>query len=168
MTVTVIIPTCGRPCLAAALASVTPQLEPGDQVLVIRDASGDWGHTARNAAMPRAAGDVLLFLDDDDVYFPGALEAVRRAAAEHPGRVLIFRMKRGEPHNDELPGAPAVECGNVSTQMFAVPNDPARLGRWGSRYEGDFDFLTSTLEHYPDGPVWRDELVAHWRPGDNP
>jgi hypothetical protein len=162
----IILPTSGRETLGRTLASVTPQLAPGDELILLRDASGDWGHTPRQEAMGRAKGDYLLFMDDDDIYTEGALDAVRAALAENPGRPHVFRMRRVGPANDVLPAERVVRLGNVSTQMMVVPNDTARLGAWGRRYEGDFDFLASTLAKYPpDSLVWRDEVITVWRHG---
>jgi len=161
----VVIPTAGRDTLGRTLASLTPQLLPGDEVILVRDDTGDWGATPRNRAIPRAAGDYLLFMDDDDEYTPGGLEAVRSAAAEHPGRPLVFRMRRP---NDVLPAVRELVAGQVSTQMFAVPNDPARLAAWPPVYTGDFEFIRAVCGQYPAGPVWRDEVIAVWRPQEAP
>ncbi len=164
-TVSVIVPTRDRQEeLVRALASVAPQLHPGDEVVVVADATGDWGATPRTSAMNRAAGDYLVFLDDDDVLVPDALESVRRAVAENPNRPHLFRMKRG-PQGDLLPGPREIGTGNVSSQMFVCPNDPARFGTWTTRYEGDHDFIRGTIANYPEGAlVWRDEVLAVWRP----
>lgn len=162
----VIVPTTGRPALARALESITSQLLPGDEVIVRADRSGDWGATPRTEGMRQATGDYLLWMDDDDIYTPGALAAIRAALKENPGRPHLFRMRRAGGINDALPRVRAVRVGEVSTQMFCAPNDPAKLGAWGKRYEGDFDFISSTLAHYPpDAMVWRQEVIAVWRPG---
>ncbi len=161
----IVIPTTGRPSLARTLDSLTPQLRPGDEVIVERDNTGDWGATPRTRGMRRASGDWILWMDDDDCYTEGALHAVRRAVAKSPGRPHIFGMRRGRPFNNTLPVSREVRVGNVSTQMLVIPNDQARLGQWGTMYEGDFSFLVSTLALYPpDSLVWRDEVIAIWRP----
>jgi glycosyltransferase involved in cell wall biosynthesis len=158
----IIVPTTGREALSRTLASIVPQLLPGDELLVERDSSGDWGATPRTRGMRAATGAYLLWIDDDDLLLPGALDVVRRAAGEHAGRPLLFRLERGAPHNDVLPRERSIKEGEVSTQMLVAPNDPTRLGVWGPRYEGDYDFIVSTLAHYPDGPVWRDETLCLW------
>lgn len=159
----IILPTTNRPTLHMAIRSCADQLLSGDEILVKLDQSRDWGQTPRNEAMPQAKGDYLLFLDDDDVYLTGAFDVIRAALTENPGRPHIFRMRRGE-YNDLIWTEKVIRVGNVSTQMFVVPNDPARLGRWGKRYEGDYDFITSTLAKYPaDSVVWREEPIAIWR-----
>src|SRR2546423_1592900 len=87
VTFSVIVPTSGRSTLLGTLESIVSQLEPGDEVIVVRDGAGDWGHSARNAAMPRAKGTHLLFQDDDDQYANGALAEMRRFAREQPDRI---------------------------------------------------------------------------------
>lgn len=161
----VVVPTTGRDTLGRTLDSIRPQLLPGDQLIVESDATGDWGATPRTKGMAAAAGDYLLFMDDDDVYLPGSLDAVRSALRENPGRPHLFSMWRDANYGDQLPRAEVVQMGNVSTQMAVFPNDPAKLGAWGTRYEGDYDFIRSTLDKYPPGAVvFRPEVIACLRP----
>jgi len=162
----VIVPTTGRSTLARTLASITPQLKPDDELIVKPDDSGDWAATPRTAGMRQARGDYLLFMDDDDIYTPHAFEAIRSTIRQHPNRPLMFKMKRGAPFHDVLPTrTDKVHLGQVSTQMFVVPNNPAKLGYWTNRYEGDFDFIRSTLAYYAESDVvWAPEVIAEWRP----
>lgn len=180
--ISVVVPTIGRPSLLPALRSIASQMGPDDEVLVSGDGpqplaremassfgprfrymesdtrAYDWGATPRNAALDVAAGDAVAFMDDDDVYLPGAFEAMRRGLEENPGRPLVFMMR----HRGRLIWQrPELFSGNVSSQMFAVPNVPGRVGRWTTRYEGDFDFIASTLSLYPEGSVvFREEVIA--------
>jgi hypothetical protein len=137
------------------------QLQPGDELLLSVNDDAPWGHKARNELMRRAKGDALLFIDDDDCYAEAGLAAVRRAVSLQPKAVHIFRMRY--PGGQEIWRTPDVELGNVSTAMLCVPNVPG-LGRWGDRYEGDFDFLQSTLQHLDVYPVWHEECIALVRP----
>jgi len=165
----VIVATTGRASIARTLESITSQLLAGDEVIVRPDRSGDWGATPRTAGARQATGDYLLWMDDDDLYLPGAFAAIRSALRQNPGRPHLFKLWRAGPgaddFSDELPRAPVVKVGENSTQMFVVPNDPARIGTWGTRYEGDFDFIASTLSLYPpNSVVFRPEIIAVWRP----
>lgn len=180
----VIVATQGRPSLARALQSLADQpLAADDEVLVVGQAipaivdvaaafgsrfvacppGGDWGHTERQVAMPLAQGTHLVALDDDDVYQPGAFRAMRAACAAHPGRPLMFRMIA--PWGATLWRDRQVREGNHGTPQFVPPNDPARLGTYGTRYAGDFDFVVSTLAHYPpDALVWDPTVTYVCRP----
>lgn len=150
-----IVPTVGRASLEATLASIT--CLPGDEVLVIGEVASvsdprarllrcrrgdDWGAKERTLGIAAARGSYLAFMDDDDIYLPGARDAMERAIRAAHGRPTLFRMRY--PSGRMLWSEPALRCGNVSTQMMLIPNDPARLGRWSQRREGDFDFLASS------------------------
>ncbi|MCE9562621.1 MAG: class I SAM-dependent methyltransferase [Planctomycetes bacterium] len=190
-TLSVIIPTIGRPTLTRALASIAAQGDlSGVEVIVAMDGAcpnapeqfrrsqlpgccvelpgphRDWGHTPVNLVTSRAQHRYLMRLDDDNIYLPGAFRAVRAAIAENPDRPHIFRVRRGPPHRDLFWTTPEIRVGNVDSHMFVVPNIPGRVGQWGSRYEGDFDFIRETATLHPaDAVVWRRESIAVWRPG---
>jgi glycosyltransferase involved in cell wall biosynthesis len=174
-TLSIIIATSGRPTLKRTLASIAGQLQPGDEVIVVRDASGDPGDTARMDAMPRARGSHLAFMDDDDVYSRDGLERMRRFARQHPDRVAIFKMEHpvGTTHWRE--NEPELRYANVSSQTFLVPNVPGRLGRWHEvprtsgkgMYAGDYVFILETVELQGE-PVFVDEVIAYIRPIRNP
>jgi glycosyltransferase involved in cell wall biosynthesis len=172
-TLSIIVATSGRRSLRRTLASIAPQLEPGDEIIVACDASGDAGDTPRNAAMPRARGTHLAFLDDDDVYAKDAFEKFRRFAREHPGRIGIFKIKHvvGTTHwrKDE----PVLRYANVSTQTYLVPNVPGQLGSWhyrprpnrpGEVHAGDYVFITETVELNGREPIFVDEVTVYVRP----
>jgi glycosyltransferase involved in cell wall biosynthesis len=179
----ILIPTIGRPELKRILGELHPQLSEKDEIIIIGDgpqpnacetAKGFdarikylehgpdhcWGHPQRNWAMPKAVGTHIMSFDDDDRCAPTALRDIRKAVLETSVRPLMFR----EYHEGAIIwNRRAVECGNVSTQLFVTPNVSGRLGIWGRRYVGDFDFICSTLELYPDKEqalVWREEVIA--------
>jgi glycosyltransferase involved in cell wall biosynthesis len=167
VTFSVIVPTSGRSTLLGTLESIVSQLEPGDEVIVVRDGAGDWGHSARNGAMPRAKGTHLLFQDDDDQYANGALAEMRRFAREQPDRIGIFRMRYLDGR--VLWADPELRYKNVSTQTFLIPNVPGKLGRWecdGVR-DGDFVFIEQTVALQGD-PVFCDHVVTHVRSDRRP
>jgi len=172
-----IVPTIGRPTLYRAIRSIAAQ--PGDEVLVIGDseeaeavaratgcrfircaAGHDWGCAERTAGIAAATGTHLAFLDDDDVYVPGARPRMGAALAHTPDQPILFRMV----WNGALLWArPELACGNVSSQMILIPNNPQKLGQWSPRYEGDFDFLAS-MKWAPSEIVWNADVIAHLNP----
>ena len=172
----IILATSGRPSLELAASAAVCQMAEVDELIIAGGgplaealaeergvewidlpAGGDWGHSERNAAMPLAEGTHLLFVDDDDALLPGALEAVRAAIATNPDLPHIFRMI--DPQGRILPERPGLAQGHIGTPCLVAPNVPEKLGRWGHRYEGDFDFIRSTLDHYPDGAVWHADVI---------
>jgi len=181
MKLSIIIPTVGRDSLQATLESVVSQTHrvgpDADEVLVIggpgaavapyADAGcrhlpcppgGDWGCVERTKGIAAATGTHLAFIDDDDVWVPGARLALAHAMADWPDRLALFRM-RYRKDGAILWDKPVLRVGNVSTQMILVPNDPARLGRWTTRREGDFDFISSC--QWPEQAIaWYDNVIA--------
>jgi glycosyltransferase involved in cell wall biosynthesis len=166
-TFSIIVGTAGRNSLIRTLRSITQQLEPGDELFVIRDDSGDAGDTPRNQTMGRAAGSHLLFMDDDDVYVSDALARMRRFAEENPGRIGIFKLEYAVGNRRWV--EPELRFKNVSTQTFLVPNVPGKLGRWErqGRIAGDFVFIEETAR-LQGPPIFVDEVTVRARPEHNP
>jgi glycosyltransferase involved in cell wall biosynthesis len=166
-TFSVIVGTAGRKTLGQTLRSITSQLEPGDELFVLRDDSGDAGDTPRNQTMHRAAGSHLLFMDDDDVYLPGAFVKMRRFADENPGRIGIFRIEYTT--GPKRWRVPELKNRNVSTQNFLVPNVPGKLGVWEHRgtVHGDYTFIEETARLQGE-PIFVDEVTVRVRPIRNP
>lgn len=194
----IIIPTIGRPELSRLLAELGPQLRGRDEIIVVGDgyqpdarracegAMGGvkyleygpdhcWGHPQRNWAMGGAQGTHLMSFDDDDRCAPDSLARIKAAVRDHPGRPCMFRMYHD---GTVLWTRREVFDGNVATQMFVTPNAAGRIGQWGRRYAGDYDFISSTLALYPvsEGALaWIDQVIAihgtiaskaivdHWR-----
>ena len=165
-----IVPTVGRPSLAACLRSIETLL--GDEILVVGNGwrtkdprvryvdcapGGDWGHTERNVATPHARCRYIAHIDDDDTYAPGTRRLMAEALEVTPDRPVLFRMRF--PNGITLWRERRVVCGNVGTPMFLHPNVPEKHGSWGSFVGGDCAFLESSkwsAEEY----VWRPEVIA--------
>lgn len=180
-TISIAIPTIGRPTLARLIQEILPQLGTGDEVLVVGDgpqpgaraiAEGidprvryyeygptrNWGYAQKNWAIRISRGDYLYAIDDDDRIAPTALASIRRGAIETGGRPMIFKIHHA---GIVIWRDQTVRSGNISTQMLVFPNRAERLGFWGLIYEGDREFAESTLRLWPDGALaWREEVIA--------
>jgi hypothetical protein len=91
-----------------------------------------------------------VWQDDDDVYLSGAFDVMRREIIRSPDDILLFRL--AYPGGRLLWKVPVIQCRNVSTQMYVVPR-AAKLGHWGSHYQGDFQFIQTTVAANPDRQV---------------
>lgn len=150
-----IIPSINRRSLHDTIASIEPW--PGDEVLVEFDLpkSGRWGNDQRNAAMARAKGEYLAFIDDDDSYALGHRRIMADAIKANPQSLTLFKMVY--PNGDTLWSTPQIIPGNVSTQMILVPNDN-RCYHWqAGRNMADFIFINK----WPGEVVYRDEVIAY-------
>lgn len=180
---TVVIPTIGRPTLAATLASIAAQAFPPHEVLLVGDgpqpearriweASGlpghywetlpthHWGCEQRNAAIEAATGEWITFQDDDDTYSPAAFDLIALTLPRDRAPT-IYRMCYPDGHC--LWDAPVLRSGNIGSQMIVVPRDP-RLARWTERYEGDFDFINATVAAFGGAVSWREDVIALVQP----
>jgi len=189
MNLSIVCPTIGRETLARTLESLAPQLAAEDEVLVVADghqpevyelcaryghqfryltcyeAGSGWGQAQRNFGMDLAAKDYLAFIGDDDVFAPGALEAIRQAIAAWPGSLFLFRVDTWSSGIVWKPGRQQIEEGYVDASCAVFPNDPERLGRWAYCYTGDCTFIRETAACYPASAlVWRPEVIAICRP----
>lgn len=119
----VVIPTYNRSeMLARAVASAA-----GHEVIIVDDCSTDdtqrvaadlvtanaatylrmprngGPNPARNAGVRVATGDIVFFLDDDDVLLPGGPEIILEIATRHPRHVLFLHNCRWSDGSTTLP-----------------------------------------------------------------
>jgi hypothetical protein len=116
--------------------------------------------------MAVATGDYLLAQDDDDVYVKGAFDAVRGLAASlSEPRPMMFRFVTR--FRTLLWATPEVRYEWISGHNLVLPNIKERLGTWTPRYQGDFDWIRSSLDKWPNKDadiVWDERVIAFARP----
>lgn len=157
-TLSIIVPNGRRSRFSVTMQSIWPQLEPGDEVIIDTNDDSYVGHKARNRQIPRAQGDWILLIDDDDTYLRDALKIVREAVEQEPDRVHIFQVIV-KSSKQPLWSEPVLREGNVSQQCVAVPRGiVARFTE--DRYEGDFDFIKAAIDELGGEPVWHEETIA--------
>jgi len=190
-----ITPTIGRPTLQRTLQSAA--LGANDEWLVIGDGrqekagrlvslmrlSGQFGPTdvqyhqatetkrhgnhQRDTAMAMSDKDYFIFIDDDDIFVPGALTIIRQAIGSSEPCPWFFRMI--DPLGQTLWKNQVIDRGNVGGSMLVVPNDPARLGRWSDSngHDSDFLFIERTLKLWqPTPPKWSSEVIIECKPNE--
>lgn len=114
---TIVVPTIGRPSLRVTLDSIARQdLQPKDRVVIALDTFAEpprpdvaalvaaygfdlievnggthfMGNPQLNAAIAQCRTDYLIALGDDDIYVDGAIARLRKALT--PGRAVLFRF----------------------------------------------------------------------------
>jgi len=194
----IITPTQGRETLARMLASAGP-LGPDDEWLIMVDAfelpSGEpdridslakpygcttvgvdagrhtWGHDQLNAGLERARpGNYIVFMDDDDVFAPDALDNVRTAIARDvaDGAARLHFWQFLTPWRAILPVWPDLREARVGGHCIVTPNVTGMVGRFGPEYNGDYGYIRDTLALWggvDNGRVaWHPSLIAITRP----
>lgn len=155
------IPTVGRSTLRRTFESVADQLNPGDEVIVVRDDTGDSGNSPRDRAKP--SGTHIWFLDDDDIATPEALTYLRRMAAKDPNAMWVFRMLYSD--GEVLWKERQLKPGNVGTPCILVPN--GAMPRWA---EGNDELIFSDIRWIEKAAksvgnvLWSEDIVAWIRP----
>lgn len=193
-TITVVIPTIGRPTLARTLASLAGQAwAPGDAVLLVGDGGprlcarelweqfrlpgqyletpwqmGSWGHPLREWVQREGLAKTShrWQMDDDDAAWPGAIQTIRAAITAAPDRPHLFRMDFGRQQWDRpiLWDRPELREGFIGTPCLVAPTDARFSQRWPARYGGDYDHIRAVCEAAPAGPVWVPQVVCVCRP----
>jgi len=192
----IIIPTQGRIELARTLHSIDPQMSSNDEVILVADERGnpkyvEWlagmlnvtwdsfgigyrvfvqptgkpvGQPLRNFGIEQATKDYIVWIGDDDIFTGDAFEKIRAALAENPGKVHMFKWNSWQA--GLLPRNKKIEEGNVGDHPIVAPNDQSKLGRFGMRYAGDYDFVRATVDNFggEENVVWRNEMIAICRP----
>ena len=169
----IVVPTIGRPTLARMVASVP---DPTVEIVVVADTYQNdvraelkaarrlvndrvvwlnhdagyhcWGHPQRQKGMSEATGRWLMFSQDDNVLVPGALDAIRMVIArlDEP-RPLLFQVDNWSA--GVVWKQPVLVERNVDADCIVVPSEPTRLGTWGERFQGDYDFIVDTCRKWP-------------------
>jgi GT2 family glycosyltransferase len=187
LSASIVIPTRARlDYLRVALASIAPQASAaGAELIVVDDAGASeqarmladrFGaryephpeplglNVARNTGVACTEGELVVFVDDDVQVCDGWLEALLRAAREHP-RVDVFTG----PIRPRLEGGPPRSCGREGAPITSLDlgaDDARTRFAWGANMTirrtaldrvGLFDV---SLEHGGDEQEWQERLAC--------
>jgi glycosyltransferase involved in cell wall biosynthesis len=139
------------------------------------DVTKNNGASQRDLGMKTARGDVLLFMDDDDIYVRRAFRMMRESMISDWAIPHIFRMAAGggggyhtEVHNftGVLWTDQALRFGNIGTPMVTVPN-LRNLPKWAGfgKNSHDYEFIVDLVTNYFGGEVrWHEQITSIIRP----
>ncbi|WP_160297441.1 bifunctional glycosyltransferase/CDP-glycerol:glycerophosphate glycerophosphotransferase [Demequina flava] len=120
-------------------------------VTVLRPDENSGLGMARNLGLKHATGEYVLFLDGDDYFMDGALDAIHGAVADHHPDVVLFGYNRLYPNGDAVEGvirAPLQAQGPYTARQ--VPDVFSVLNvAWNKAYRRGF--LESLDINFPVG-----------------
>ena len=175
-TISVVIPTMNRPTLARTVDSA----DGADEVIVVGDnlkpkvgqvrihararIPRREGRAAelRNIGMQAATQSWVAFMDDDDVFAPGAIEVIRGVVSDVVPALYLFRMR--DPWHGVLWRRPVVEVNNLGTPCLVCPSQGWKPWPTEGYQAEDYGFAEINKSTWPGGVVFREEIIAHVRP----
>lgn len=183
----VVIPTIGRPSLEDSLESIARQdLHHEDEVLVVGDGfqhkaaqlvmefkdrldvryvshgpTRNFGNAQRTFGLGMVHGDYVAFLDDDDVFGPEAFTQIRKALVAENFPEMVF-FKTVAPWGEVVWTDEGVfEQGNICTVQMVVANRRP-FPPWPLRQGGNVRWAQVMAER--GRVVWRREITTICRP----
>ncbi len=140
-------------------AHINAQKNPKRKYMKLKEHGGIFANNVRQAALERAKGKYIVFLDDDNIIFPHYLEKMLKPLKESKEEVAfticqIIHMgplpeEKGEPPQI-LTGIP-VKVRNVDTLQLMIKKDKLlRIGGWNQEagYLADGYTFEELAKHY--------------------
>lgn len=185
----VITPTIARPSLRRTMHSITSQLGPDDEMIVVADGTyaevrracqetpgcrylssprtNQWGNLQRDLGIAQATGTHIAFCDDDDIFQPWAFSTIKSVIEMHPDAMLLFKVQMDGYRAVKHPflwAEKVIRDGNIPSCGIVVPRRPD-LPSWSmspNAYAADLYFARVCAEFCE--VIWREEVIARTRP----
>ncbi len=194
MTLTIIVPTIGRPTLETTLQSIARQdLLPGDRVIVALDTYQEpprpdvsalvarygfellpvdggvhfMGNPQLNAALATVTTDYVCALGDDDVYVDGAIERLR---PKLDGRAVLFQfyappfLVPEDPRRFVFWADRRLRVANISGCCIAAPRSALVPVSDEPRIEVDYEWIVDIVAKTGQKPRWMEDVLVIARP----
>ncbi|MGB9751120.1 MAG: hypothetical protein C0183_21925 [Roseiflexus castenholzii] len=190
--------------LSAAIESVLAQSHPADDVVVVDDGSTDasaavaqsYAHrgvrlirqdnqgpgAARNRGIRETSGELVAFLDGDDLWLPNKLERQLVCLVAHPETVMVSCLRwrwdqtTGERHIEYfgVPPGRILAHENVVRNVIGNPSmtlirrsvfDAVGMFDTQLRWGQDWDLFIRIASYGPVGFVEEPLMIYRWHPG---
>ena len=159
--VIVVVDTNGGGDNVAKIQEVVHHYGPQYRVVGYDAGHHCWGHCQINRGFSVATKKWVTYNDDDDIYAPGAFEAIREKIRSLPEpHPIIFKIKK---YGETIWRAKGWGTGEIDGKMMVAPNNKL-LGRSTCRYSGDFDWVMNTVQNYDMEMSWATPVIAITRP----
>jgi len=126
----------------------------------IKKAKPGYPSELRNFAHELAVGEFITYMDDDDVYTPGALATIKERVAEHPGRAGVFRIRY--PNGTLRWKEPKKYRSNVGGHCIVPPNLPG-LPPWLPMGHAGTQHVEDCARKFAPA-VWHEDVIVELRP----
>lgn len=126
-----------------------------------------YGNHQRNVGMLMASGEWLIFLDDDNILYPHAVDSICQILDRQPDLNWILMPIRYDSDRHDihtlLAPSPPLLLGQVDTLNLIVRRQHAlRVGGWINSYTADFSFLSAVTQD-PRGIIVNTKPIGHHR-----
>jgi len=122
-------------------------------IIMEKEKLGYWGNGIRNK-YKNLEGDFIFHGNDDDIYLPDAMYIIRSTVV-NPSNLYLFNILYNYGRSQiNTYDKKKIEICHISTQSSIIPNNINKIGKWGERYSGDYDFyksielLVNDIEYY--------------------
>jgi glycosyl transferase family 2 len=109
---------------------------------------------ALNKAICLADGELIGWLNSDDVYFPGALRKVDQAARRHPGAVLLSGLSAIVDESDCILQVPRIGRPSLHNLLHAGFGMASQAVFWRKEIGGATLLLNENLDFAMDFDLW--------------
>lgn len=108
-----------------------------------------WGVPARLRGIEAAAGSIIAYLDDDDLYQPEHCQLLATALLENPSARWAYSMMRSHQPGeveDAIIGIGQLQFGGIGTPMIMHWKDLLKVATWGASGAGeDWELVAAWL-----------------------
>lgn len=143
---------------------------PTNRLLYCEHDGGEhcYGQPQRQYGMTVARGQWLSWVGDDDIYLPGAFEAIRNAiqSLSEPIPLLFRWISPWKMLYWHTPGFYGDAPGHIDAECIVAPNIPEKLGHWEHIYQGDFSFISETIKLHGGKVLFLPEIIAQAQPAE--